>query len=124
MRGGEDFAAVSAAFKRMKNILAQAREKCALSRPLRACSGAAGDPGEWELTKQSGELAGRVEGFRSKKDYRGALEQIATLRPIVDGFFDTVMVMALEEDRPREPAGAAGAGAEAIFRGSQIFRRL
>ncbi len=97
VRGSGDFAAVSAAFKRMKNILAQAKEK-GIAPAMEVQQALLNDPGEWQLTKQSGELAGRVEGFRSKKDYRGALEQIATLREAVDGFFDTVMVMAPEED--------------------------
>ena len=39
-----------------------------------------------------------MEDFRAAKDYRGALEQIATLRLAVDGFFDTVMVMAPEAE--------------------------
>ncbi len=95
VRGSEDFAAVSAAFKRMKNILAQAAQKG--MEPAAAMQDSLlRDAGEWELAKRSSELAGRVEGFRAAKDYRGALEQIATLRPAVDGFFDTVMVMAPE----------------------------
>jgi glycyl-tRNA synthetase beta chain len=37
-----------------------------------------------------------VSRLRTEKDYREALEQIATLRPQVDAFFEAVMVMAPE----------------------------
>lgn len=36
--------------------------------------------------------------MRRSGDYRGALEEIATLRPEVDAFFDAVMVMAPEPE--------------------------
>jgi len=36
----------------------------------------------------------RVRELRGEKNYKAALEQIATLRPQVDAFFDAVMVMA------------------------------
>ena len=39
-------------------------------------------------------MAEKVKGLRAEKDYKAALEQIATLRPQVDAFFDAVMVMA------------------------------
>ena len=38
-----------------------------------------------------------VEDLRSRREYRQALEKIATLRPHVDSFFDNVMVMADDE---------------------------
>ena len=94
--GGGDFAALSAAFKRMKNILAQAREKGivvgeAVDEALLL------EPAETALAERSSDLAGRVEGMRAGRDYSAALEAIATLRPQVDAFFDEVMVMAPEE---------------------------
>jgi glycyl-tRNA synthetase beta chain len=93
VRGSDDFSAVSAAFKRMKNILSQAAEKGF------AASGQVNDSllteaAEKALAERSGELAGRVAGLRGEKSYKAALEQIATLRPQVDAFFDAVMVMA------------------------------
>ncbi len=93
VRGGDDFAAVSAAFKRMKNILAQAKEK-----GFTAGSGVDAalltDPAEKALAERSVVLADRVYALRAEKNYKTALEQIATLRPQVDAFFDAVMVMA------------------------------
>ena len=92
VRGSEDFAAISAAFKRMKNIGRQASEKGI------AIDGVVSDvlltdPAELALYQHSGKLAPVVEGLRTEHKYQEALEQIATLRPHVDLFFDKVMVM-------------------------------
>jgi glycyl-tRNA synthetase beta chain len=93
VRGSEDFAAVSAAFKRMKNILAQAKEKGFAAGPSVDVA-LMTDPAEKALAERSGVLADRVYALRAEKNYTVALEQIATLRPQVDAFFDAVMVMA------------------------------
>lgn len=87
-----DFLAICGAFKRMKNILKQARDKGeAVSSEV--------DAG---LLTNAAEiaLAGRLEDLRSGFDsmiaerrYREALVSIASLRPQVDAFFDGVMVM-------------------------------
>ncbi|WP_263410130.1 glycine--tRNA ligase subunit beta [Terriglobus tenax] len=94
VRGSEDFAAVSAAFKRMRNILTQAREKgeAAAWTPDFLV-----EPAERTLAEESGRLAAWVEGQRREKHYVEALQSIATLRPHVDDFFEKVMVMAPEE---------------------------
>ena len=94
-RGG-DFAAVCAAFKRMKNILEQAREK-GMTVSQRVDEGLLLEPAETALEERSSDLAESVEGMRARGAYREALEAIATLRPQVDGFFDEVMVMVPEE---------------------------
>ena len=39
----------------------------------------------------------KVSALRGKKSYTAALEQIATLRPQVDAFFEAVMVMSPDE---------------------------
>ena len=96
VRGSEDFAAVSAAFKRMKNILAQAKEKgFAASGTVDA--GLLTEITEKALAEKSAELAAAVKRLRAEKKYAVALEAIATLRPQVDAFFDAVMVMAPDE---------------------------
>jgi glycyl-tRNA synthetase beta chain len=92
-RGSEDFAAVSSAFKRMKNILAQAKEK-GFAAGSNVDVALLSEPTEKALAERSAELAGRVKAFGTEKNYKAALEQIATLRPQVDAFFDAVMVMA------------------------------
>jgi glycyl-tRNA synthetase beta chain len=90
VRGSEDFAAVSAAFKRMKNILAQAEEKGDL--PRGGEDDASGThPAETILTGQAMHIGEDVKELG--RDYVAALETIATLRPYVDAFFDQVMIM-------------------------------
>ncbi len=92
VRGSEDFAAVSAAFKRMKNILAQAAEKGDLPQGGEdEASGA--HPTEMILTAQAGQVGQDVKELTDGRNYVAALEAIATLRPYVDAFFDQVMIM-------------------------------
>ena len=97
VRGSEDFAAVCAAFKRMKNILGQAREKGEAVAPA-VDANLLKEAAEQALQDASTKLAARVEELRQKHEYVAALEAIATLRPPVDAFFDAVMVMAPEAD--------------------------
>jgi glycyl-tRNA synthetase beta chain len=92
VRGGEDFAAVSSAFKRMKNILSQAKEKGELPIVDEGQSGFV-HAAQRELMEKEEEIADRVKKMAEKREYIGALEAIATLRPQVDAFFDQVMVM-------------------------------
>jgi glycyl-tRNA synthetase beta chain len=96
VRGSEDFAAVSSAFKRMNNILSQAKEK-GFAAGSSVDAALLTDPAEKALAERSVELADRVYALRAEKKYTTALEQIATLRPQVDAFFDAVMVMAPDE---------------------------
>jgi len=97
VRGSEDFAAVSAAFKRMKNILSQAKEK-GVAAGASVDAALLTEPTEKALAERSAALAERVTALRAEKSYMAALEQIATLRPQVDAFFDAVMVMAPEAE--------------------------
>jgi glycyl-tRNA synthetase beta chain len=92
VRGSEDFAAISAAFKRMKNIGRQASEK-GIATDEAVSDVLLTDPAELALYQHSGKLAPDVEKLRTEHKYQEALEQIATLRPHVDLFFDKVMVM-------------------------------
>jgi glycyl-tRNA synthetase beta chain len=103
VRGSEDFAAVSAAFKRMKNILAQA-ESAALGRDrmsgIGAVAGGVGGevhPAQRELLMAASEIGRRVDRLRAKGEYVRALEEIAALRGPVDRFFEQVMVMDPDE---------------------------
>ncbi|WP_353063495.1 glycine--tRNA ligase subunit beta [Tunturibacter psychrotolerans] len=96
VRGSEDFAAVTAAFKRMKNILSQAREKDIAAAPG-VNEGLLTEPTEKALAEKSAELAEKVSALRGNESYTAALEQIAMLRPQVDAFFEAVMVMSPDE---------------------------
>jgi glycyl-tRNA synthetase beta chain len=89
-RGSEDFLAVSAAFKRIKNILKQAEEK----------GFAVGSPKSVKLAQEAQQLADaaaklapQVAALREQRNYSEALTLIATLRSTVDAFFDKVMVL-------------------------------
>jgi len=51
------------------------------------------DAAERQLWVSAAVLVPKVWTLRAAKNYSGALEAIATLRPQVDAFFDAVMVM-------------------------------
>ena len=92
VRDGEDFLAVSAAFKRMKNILAQADFELAAGDAFSGeVSGAS--PEQKALAIKAMDVAKRVADFGERRGYVSALEAVATLRPEVDAFFSAVMVM-------------------------------
>jgi glycyl-tRNA synthetase beta chain len=100
VRGSDDLAAIAAAFKRIKNILRQAVEKGVLPRDggaVAVSEALLSDAAERALFAAGEQLAPKVESLRGQRAYQQALEQIATLRPHVDLFFDKVMVMAEDE---------------------------
>jgi glycyl-tRNA synthetase beta chain len=89
-RASADFEAVSAAFKRINNILRQAAEK----------GFAVGSPDSVALAAEAAKLhdaartlAPEVAKLRQERAYGEALARIAMLRPVVDAFFDKVMVL-------------------------------
>jgi glycyl-tRNA synthetase beta chain len=96
VRKSADFEPISVAFKRIKNILRQARE---------AGKGATGnfdsallqDAAEKHLAESVEKTAPLVSELRHKHKYAEALSEIAKLRPALDTFFDKVMVMAEDE---------------------------
>jgi glycyl-tRNA synthetase beta chain len=89
-RESADFAAISAAFKRIKNILRQAEEKgFALGSPKDVQLA----PEAQQLADAAAALAPQVAKLRQDRAYGEALALIATLRPTVDAFFDKVMVL-------------------------------
>jgi glycyl-tRNA synthetase beta chain len=97
VRGSEDFLAVCAAFKRMKNIVDQARAK-GETIPRVVHAKALADPAEVSLESTGLEVSDEVRALSAKRDYVAALWQIASLRTVVDMFFEKVMVMAPEAE--------------------------
>jgi glycyl-tRNA synthetase beta chain len=89
-RESADFAAISAAFKRIKNILRQAEEK---GFSIQADRGVVLSTEAQQLSDAAAALAPEVAKLRQKRAYGEALALIATLRPTVDAFFDKVMVL-------------------------------
>ena len=94
MRGSEDFLAVSAAFKRMKNILSQAKEKGFLDAKVEPpTTTVVVEPSQEELSAAAVKVTETYWSLAAKREYIAALELMATLRPQIDAFFDQVMVM-------------------------------
>jgi glycyl-tRNA synthetase beta chain len=93
-RESADFAAISAAFKRIKNILRQAEEK---GFSLQADPGVVLAAEAQQLFDATEALAPTVAKLREQRAYGEALAAIATLRPVVDAFFDKVMVLDPDE---------------------------
>jgi glycyl-tRNA synthetase beta chain len=94
VRGSEDFVAVSAAFKRMKNILAQAEEKGLIGKTEPPHVALPVDPAQAALLTAAQGIAEKFQKHAANYEYGAALELIATLRPQIDTFFEKVMVMA------------------------------
>ena len=88
-----DAAALASANKRIANILRKAEGGAAPTLE----DGLLALPEERALAGALQAMTLPVEALLSERDYRGALQMLATLRPEVDAFFDKVMVMA--EDR-------------------------
>ncbi len=95
-RDSEDFAAISAAFKRMRNIVEQAKAKG--ENFSIGTSASLSEDAEVQLVTEARKRAEAVEALQSKGNYDAALLMIAELRPYVDTFFDKVMVMVPDAD--------------------------
>jgi glycyl-tRNA synthetase beta chain len=96
VRNTEDFEAISVSFKRMKNILRQAREAKHAPAPEFAPT-MAREKEEIALSGQMPHIAGTADRLRTQGKYREALAEVSKLRPHIDAFFDKVMVMDEDE---------------------------
>ena len=99
VRGSADFESISVAFKRIKNILRQAKESGKRVGSV-VDPNAFGEDAEKKLGVLIPEIAKAVNSFREGQDYSRALVEISRIRPAVDAFFDKVMVM-VEDERLR-----------------------
>ncbi len=101
VRGSEDFDAISASVKRIKNILRQATE--AGKWPASGAASVVASPVEADndaeriLAARTAELASSTAQLCQKKQYDEALAALATIRRPLDDFFDKVMVMVDDE---------------------------
>jgi glycyl-tRNA synthetase beta chain len=101
VRESEDFAAISVAFKRIKNILRQATEAGKWSADGdRAISPNGYDSAEQELAQQGADSGTKVRELTNAGKYDEALSEIARIRKPLDKFFDDVMVM-VDDDKVR-----------------------
>jgi glycyl-tRNA synthetase beta chain len=96
IRPTEDFVAISTAFKRIKNILRQANET-GKKWPGEFSESNSAEPAEKTLGTKVNEARTNVAAFTKENRYQQALAEIAQLRPVVDTFFDKVMVMVDDE---------------------------
>ncbi len=97
VRPSEDFEAIGAAFKRIKNILKQAKEgKKHIATAFDATQ--MSDVAERALAETTAKVGPRVRESAGKREYAAALAEMATIRPVVDTFFDKVMVMVEDEN--------------------------
>jgi glycyl-tRNA synthetase beta chain len=92
VRGSEDFASISVAFKRIKNILRQASERD-LAVPQQYDMNLLVEESERALQDAIGDVSKRYLPHRLKGEYGPALIELARLRRPIDAFFDHVMVM-------------------------------
>lgn len=96
IRKSRNFEPLAVSFKRIRKILEKAggaQDGDRRVNPELFESGA-----ERELHSAAQATASKVQSLRRGGRYQEALESIANLRPVVDKFFDGVMVMAEKED--------------------------
>ena len=123
VRSGENaatFLAVAAAFKRMRNILEQAvdrDEEVAESVDAALLK----DDAERQLNETGAVVASEVRVAGDAAGVWVGAGAIAGLRPVVDAFFDRVMVMAPEPEMQGESAGAGGQDGEGLFEDRGLF---
>jgi glycyl-tRNA synthetase beta chain len=96
VRASDDFASISLAFKRMRNILRQAAQAGKKPAPVLDPS-TLREEAEKALSAQIPETAVRVDALRAQRNYEAALVEISKLRSLIDHFFDKVMVMVEDE---------------------------
>ena len=97
IRPTENFDPLAAAFKRMKNILQQARESYGYAGGELNPDLLEAGP-ESELYERYLAVCQQAERAKQTGDFFAALEAIASLRPVVDSFFDKVLVMDKDAD--------------------------
>ncbi|RMF72640.1 MAG: glycine--tRNA ligase subunit beta [Acidobacteria bacterium] len=96
LRGSDDFHALAAASKRVRNILAQARERGEPVEPDQHAEALA-LPAERDLREGLAAAEATAQDAARRADHLAALRAVAALRPQVDRFFDEVLVM---DDNP------------------------
>jgi glycyl-tRNA synthetase beta chain len=89
--GHKDFQSLAVAFKRVVNIIRKADSADTASSEIREQMFA--DPAETALHAALLEAEKTVSRLLTQKDMDAAFGQIAGLKPRVDAFFDTVLVM-------------------------------
>ncbi len=96
IRKSRNFEPLAVSFKRIRKILEKAGVGSGGDR--RVSAELFESPAERELHSAAQAAATKVQSLKRGGKYQEALETIANLRPVVDKFFDGVMVMAEKEE--------------------------
>jgi glycyl-tRNA synthetase beta chain len=100
LRGQSDFEALAAASKRIRNILSKAEEN-GMKIPAEVKTELLEDDAEKELHAAAARVATKAAAAAAAGNHAAVLAAVAALRPEVDNFFDTVLVMAEKEELRR-----------------------
>lgn len=95
LREAPDFEPLSAAFKRVVNILKKSEptDKRAQAQKAEVDESLFFSDSEKSLYSAAKGVSAKVDSFIAQEDYDMALKEIASIRPEVDNFFNDVMVM-------------------------------
>jgi glycyl-tRNA synthetase beta chain len=108
VRPSPDFEAIATSFKRIRNILRQAQEtNKKIAQPYDPAM--LHEEAERKLAQEIPQVAEKVESLRASGRYEEALLQISHLRPLVDAFFDKIMVMVEDENLRAQRLGLLAA---------------
>ncbi|MCZ6650856.1 MAG: glycine--tRNA ligase subunit beta [Acidobacteria bacterium] len=100
LRGQSDFEALAAASKRIRNILSKAEEN-GVEIPAEVNPELLEDEAEKELHAAAARVGAQAAADAASGNHAAVLAAVAALRPEVDKFFDTVLVMAEQEELRR-----------------------
>lgn len=116
MKLDPEFASLTVAFKRVVNILPTGFAKAVNTGRLK-------EEAERALHQAVQALRGEVDSLTARGEYETALKRIGTLRPVVDRFFNDVLVMA-EDPALRENRLALLAETASLFSRIADFRQI
>jgi glycyl-tRNA synthetase beta chain len=111
-----DFGALATAFKRVANIIKEP-EMAPVDVSLLK------DPAERLLLDELARTEQAVDGLLARSDFAGALESMAHLKPMIDSFFDSVLVMD-KEDSVRRNRLALLTRTRGLFARVADFRKI
>ncbi|MCL2334715.1 MAG: glycine--tRNA ligase subunit beta [Endomicrobia bacterium] len=96
-RQKSDFAAIAEAFKRINNIVNQAKKQN-IAIPENVNEQLLSDESEKALYVSAKKTKAEVEGYVSKDEYGKVFDDVLEIKPAIDNFFEKVMVMAEDEN--------------------------
>lgn len=120
LRQAPDFEPLSITFKRVENIIKKADID---TDSLDIDPGLFEEQSESDLYSAVTDVQSGVKGLIKKGDYDMALSHMATLRPVVDQFFDDVMVMA-DDEKVRHNRIALLSSVSGLFKNIADFSRI